>query len=167
MKKINCFTNIFGIISFLICQYCFIRYLDYKLSGKIYLNLNENNYSKIVIFLNSNEKTKPKGKLIKIGHETTFSFPRHEWDLIIKYEDSSEETIHIYHYEHEYDNLERYIRENGIAGGDEAIKNLNVLKVSFIMIVVFVIYKIFYWYCKTLIFINKKTDEIINKQDIE
>lgn len=161
MKKINMFMNIIIIITIVLLHYCFWSMISYDLSGKICLKINNSNCSEIINLMGAIDISISKA-INEIQYEED---GWHEWNLVIKYEDNSEDRIHIY--SHEFNDLKEYITENGVAGGDEAIKNLSVLKVSFIMIVVFMIYKIFYWYCKILIFINKKTNEIIRNQNDE
>lgn len=147
----NKLLKVLFIIALILIPICIILTIYYAFLGKTYLKVNSKNEETILKMLEENENIAIKGKIKEIGKMQGLG----DWYLYIIYEDGSqEETILDDGDLHE---LYMYIKHNGKLAGTKGIIVHYIFIISVGIVIIYALYKI-------CMYINKKTDEIIEKQ---
>ncbi|MBR2289224.1 MAG: hypothetical protein IJ867_01030 [Clostridia bacterium] len=152
--KFDNFFKIVCVICLLMIPVCIGLLIYYSFTSKVYLKINRHNYSEIIEMIRANENIQVKGDITEIGYRQGLG----DWILSIRY-DEDVETIILN--DDDARDLKRYISKNGFIAGMKGRTVFYTLKASVIIVILFVIYKFFYLYCRLLRYIGKKTDEII------
>ena len=133
MKKSKRINNIIVIFIIIICSIVIISNFFKALENKSYLKLNEQNreYIEKMIY----ELYNPNKKIEKIAYMAGLG----DWYLFLYYEDGTEENVLIN--DTDGDELIKNIVKNGY---NEGTVSLNIIKISFFVIVITIIYEIIY-----------------------
>ena len=143
------FKTIF-IIAIILIPICIVLSFLYALKGQYYLNINKQNEDYIVKMLEEDNDISKDKKIRKIGNMQGLG----DWVLYLEYTDGSKEEDILD--DGDLHELYMYIKQNGKLGGTKA----TIVHYTFIASVgIVILYSIY----KICMHINKKTDEIIDK----
>lgn len=141
------------IIALILIPICIFLNFIYALKGRYYLNVNSQNEAYIINMLRENEDIIINKKIKRIGNMQGLG----DWELYIEYSDGSkvEDTLR----DGDLHELYMYIKQNGKLGGIKATIVQYTFIVSVGVVILYTLYKI-------CIYINKKTDKIIEEDKI-
>ena len=143
------FKTIF-IIAIILIPICIVLSFLYALKGQYYLNINKQNEDYIVKMLEEDNDISKDKKIRKIGNIQGLG----DWVLYLEDTDGSKEEDILD--DGDLHELYMYIKQNGKLGGTKA----TIVHYTFIASVgIVILYSIY----KICMHINKKTDEIIDK----
>ncbi len=143
------FKTIF-IIAIILIPICIVLSFLYALKGQYYLNINKQNEDYIVKMLEEDNDISKDKKIRKIGNMQGLG----DWVLYLEYTDGSKEEDILD--DGDLHELYMYIKQNGKLGETKA----TIVHYTFIASVgIVILYSIY----KICMHINKKTDEIIDK----
>ena len=152
MNSLNKNFKIAFIIALILIPICIFLSFIYALKGQYYLNVNKQNEDYIVKMLEEDNDISKDKKIRKIGNMQGLG----DWELYIEYTDGSKEEDTLD--DGDLHELYMYIKQNGKIGGTKK----TIVDYTFITSVgIVVLYGIY----KIGMHINKKTDEIIEKDN--
>lgn len=152
MNSLNKNFKIAFIIALILIPICIFLSFIYALKGQYYLNVNKQNEDYIVKMLEEDNDISKDKKIRKIGNMQGLG----DWELYIEYTDGSKEEDTLD--DGDLHELYMYIKQNGKLGGTKK----TIVDYTFITSVgIVVLYGIY----KIGMHINKKTDEIIEKDN--
>lgn len=150
MNKFNNYFKLIFIIALILIPICILISFIYALKGRYYLKVSKENETHILKMLEDSKDISTDKKIKEISNMQGLG----DWVLYIKYADGSnvEDILD----DGDLHDLYMYIKQNGKLGGTKAV----VVQYTFILSVGIVI---LYFLYKICMHINKKKDEIIEK----